>query len=81
MEEILERLQKMQDDLTEIKSFIGERDIMSSHEYCRLRDLPISTLRNWFAKGCPREGNRHVSKKAVDEWRRKTATRQTNKAA
>lgn len=77
-EEILKRLDEMQEDIKVIKEYIPKTDKVKNSDYRKLRGISQRTLTYWFEDGCPREDDQHVSIKAVDEWRRSKSTR-TNK--
>jgi hypothetical protein len=66
---------EMRDDIKDVKQYIGERDIMTNSEYCKLRKIAKPTLIGWFKKDCPRVDSHNVSKKAVDDWARSNNTR------
>jgi hypothetical protein len=72
---LLEKNEKMEQDLKDIKEYIPCTDRVKNMEYCRLRKISRRTLDNWFDDGCPREDKEHVSIKAVDEFKRNTSTR------
>lgn len=70
---------EMRDDIKEVKQYIGERDKMSTAEYCKQRGIAKATLRKWFGKGCPKIDYYNVSKKAVDDWAKENNTRRSKK--
>jgi hypothetical protein len=78
-EEILKRLDEMQEDIKVIKEYIPKTDRVKNSEYRRLRGISQRTLTYWFEADCPREDDQHVSIKAVDEWRRTRSTRKPKK--
>lgn len=69
------KLESIEQQLEEIKSFIMSRDSVTNLEYCTHKKIAKPTLLGWFKRGCPREDSRHVSIKAVDEWARSNNTR------
>jgi hypothetical protein len=66
-------IMRMSEDIAEIKTYIPSMDKVTLKRYCEIRTesgspLTVHGLRKWFKKGCPKEGDRHVSRKAVDKW-------------
>lgn len=87
--EILKMLSEIKEDVSllkqgqeDVKEYITIRDRVTLAEYCALRmykgkPLLIRTLKDWIAKGCPKEDVEHVSIKAVDNYMRTKHTRKS----
>ena len=79
LKEMEGKLGLVQEDLCVVKKYIPSTDRVTNKEYCKMRGITRRCLDKWFAKGCPREDNRHVSTSKVDKWAAENNTRQVKK--